>query len=197
MNTPAFRPDAGEIILASASPRRKELLSLVVADFRVVPSSFDECEVPDSLGPSEHVLYSARMKARDVAGRFPGSLVIGADTIVVVDDTILGKPVDAEDAAGMLRALGGRTHQVYTGLAVVGDGKEESAYERTNVTFGALTEELIARYVATGEPLDKAGAYAIQGRGSVLIESVSGCYFNVVGLPIYRLGILLEKFAHL
>lgn len=184
-----------DIILASASPRRRELLSLVVRKFRVVPSEFDEALVPADLAPAQHVLYSARMKARDVAARFPNALVISADTIVVVDEAILGKPADAAEATHMLRMLGGRTHEVYTGVAVVRAGTERADVERTEVTFGPLTEQIIARYVASGEPMDKAGAYAIQGRGAVLIKSVCGCYPNVVGLPLYKLSCILSEFG--
>ena len=184
-----------DIILASASPRRRELVSLLIRDFRIVPSEFDESLVPPELAPEEHVLHSARMKARDVAGAFPQSLVITADTVVVVDDTILGKPSDTAHAAAMLRMLGGRTHRVYTGVAVVCEGTERTDVECTQVTFRELSDEIISRYVASGEPMDKAGAYAIQGRGVVLIKSVSGCYPNVVGLPLYRLSVLLSEFG--
>lgn len=148
---------------------------------------------PD-LTPPEHVLISAREKARDVAGRIKDALIIGADTIVVVDDRILGKPADQTDACRMLRMLSGRTHQVYTGICVISpDGKELSACESTDVNFRDLSDEMIEKYVSTGEPLDKAGAYAIQGRGSVLICGIVGDYFNVVGLPVYKLGLLLEQ----
>lgn len=184
-----------DVILASASPRRRELLSLIFNEFRVVPSEFDESSVPGELPPAEHVLYSARMKARDVAQDHPESLVIGADTIVAVEGPILGKPTDAADAARMLRLLSGRTHQVYTGVAVhVGD-KERSGVECTDVDFRELTDEVISRYVSTGEPLDKAGAYAIQGKGAVLISGIRGCYSNVVGLPLHRLSRLLAEFG--
>lgn len=184
-----------DVILASASPRRRELLSLIFEHYRVIPSRFDEDEVPDDLPPAQHVHHSALMKARDVAAQHPDSLVIGADTIVVVDGRILGKPRDTSDAAGMLASLGGRTHQVYSGIAVIREGVEHTAVECTDVTFRPLSDEIVSRYIATGEPMDKAGAYAIQGRGSVLIESIEGCYFNVVGLPIYRLSTLLERFG--
>lgn len=183
------------IILASASPRRRELLSLIFEHFEVIPSEFDENDVPDELGPADHVVYSSLMKARDVAGRFTGSLVIGADTIVVVDEEILQKPLDGEDAARMLRRLSGRTHQVYTGVAVVRDGVETTGCECTDVTFRPLTEVMISRYVSSGEPMDKAGAYAIQGRGAVLVRSIRGCYSNVVGLPLHRISLLLEEFG--
>jgi septum formation protein len=132
------------------------------------------------------------MKARDVAAKNPKSLVIGADTVVVVDDKILGKPRDRADAARMLKFLSGRTHQVYTGICVIFDEAEHSAYECTDVTFGSLADDVISRYVSSGEPMGKAGAYAIQGRGAVLIESICGCYFNVVGLPIHKLSDILN-----
>lgn len=184
-----------DIILASASPRRQELLSLILCDFRVVPSQFDESKVPAELIPQEHVVYSARMKARDVAARHPGALVIGADTIVVVDGRILGKPADSSDAARMLDMLSGRAHEVYTGVAVVKGNIERAGVECTEVNFADLTDEVIARYVSTGEPLDKAGAYAIQGKGVTLIRSICGCYPNVVGLPLYKLSEILKEFG--
>lgn len=184
-----------KIILASASPRRRELLSLVFRQYEVIPSEFDESQVPAELGPKDHVRYSSLMKARDVARKYPNSLVIGADTIVVVDDRILGKPVDSVDAAHMLRSLSGRTHQVYTGIAIIKDGIETSELECTDVTFRELSDEVVSRYIASGEPMDKAGAYAIQGIASVLIQSINGCYFNVVGLPLYRLSNMLEEYG--
>lgn len=182
-----------DVILASASPRRRDLLSLVFREFRVIPSEFDETLVPSELAPSDQVLYSAVMKARDVASGFSDSVVIGADTIVVIDEAILGKPKDTADAARMLRMLSGRTHRVYTGVAVVRGEVEHAAVECTEVAFRELSDEMICRYIASGEPKDKAGAYAIQGKGAVMIESISGCYPNVVGLPLYRLSVLLGK----
>ena len=184
-----------DVILASASPRRRELLSLIFNDFRVLPSEFDESLVPAELGPADHVVYSATAKARDVASRFPGSIVVGADTIVVVDGAILGKPAEEQDAARMLAMLSGRTHEVYTGIAVILGDAERSGVECTEVTFRELSEEIIRRYIATGEPMDKAGAYAIQGKGAVLIRCISGCYPNVVGLPLYKLSTLLGEFG--
>jgi septum formation protein len=184
-----------EIILASQSPRRRELLSLLLEQFRVIEGSFDESTVPDTLCPSEHVVYSARMKAESVATIHSDAVVVGADTIVVLDDRIMGKPTDPEDAKLMLSSLSGRTHQVYTGLAVMADGVKISAFECTDVVFSNLSEQVIERYVATGEPLDKAGAYGIQGVGCALIERINGCYFNVVGLPVYRLSRLLTHFG--
>lgn len=182
-----------DIILASASPRRKELLSLVIADYRVIPSRFDESLVPDELAPIDHVKHSSLMKARDVASLHPESLVIGADTIVVINGQILGKPAGESDAARMLGLLSGKTHQVYTGITVICNGVETTDAECTDVVFRELNEELISRYIATQEPMDKAGAYAIQGNGAVLIKSICGCYSNVVGLPIYKLSLMLEQ----
>ncbi|MGI6296843.1 MAG: Maf family protein [Armatimonadota bacterium] len=183
-----------DIILASASPRRRELLSLMFEDFRVLTSNFDESEVPSDLLPAEHVIFSATEKARDVAKDHPNSLIIGADTIVVVDEQILGKPKDEQDAARMLRLLSGRTHEVYTGIAAILNDIERRDVECTEVRFRDLSEEMISRYIATGEPQDKAGAYAIQGKGATLIKGISGCYPNVVGLPLYKLSVLLSEF---
>ena len=188
---------APEIILASVSPRRRELLRLFECDFRVIPSSFDESTVAQ-WPPDKHVVESAAGKASEVAAGISTGIVIGADTIVVVDDRILGKPADAEDARRMLKLLSGRSHYVYTGLCVIRRSEGQTAavlrdYVRTEVRFGCLTDEVIDAYVATGEPLDKAGAYGIQERGSVLVEGIVGDYFNVVGLPVYRLSHMLME----
>lgn len=184
------------IVLASASPRREELLRTMGLEFSVLPSCFDEKTVI-AWPPEDHVIQSALGKARDIAGRIGEyAIVIGADTIVVCDDRILGKPENAEDAAAMLRLLSGRAHFVYTGICVIdtfpdSELREQTAFVRTQVTFGTLNEALIGAYVSTGEPMDKAGAYGIQGRGSVLVESIDGDYFNVVGLPVYPLSRML------
>jgi septum formation protein len=187
------------VVLGSASPRREELLKLICPHFEIIPSRFDESTMPDTLSPAEHVVVSAREKARDVAAGVEGALVIGADTVVAIDEHILGKPENREDAMRMLKLLSGRTHQVYTGVHVVntnpGAWREVGAFECTDVRFRKLSRSMIEKYVATGEPLDKAGAYAIQGRGSVLVQSISGCFFNVVGLPIYKLSLILEQFG--
>lgn len=183
------------IILASASPRRRELLSRIFSKYDIIPSNFDESDVPNGIAPYELVIYLAKMKARDVAKNHADSLVIGADTIVVADDIILGKPKDSNDAANMLKQLSGREHEVITGICVIYGGKEMCSYERTSVRFRELSNQTISRYISTGEPMDKAGAYAIQGYGSVLIESISGCFFNVVGLPLYKLSKTLENFG--
>ncbi len=162
-----------------------------------MPSDFDESTLP-LWPPDQHVLQSATAKAQDVAVRIDDGIVIGADTIVVADEQVLGKPVDAEDARRMLRMLSGRSHYVYTGVCVIRRSNGETArtacdYVRTEVRFCAMSDATIDAYVATGEPLDKAGAYGIQERAAVLIEGIVGDYFNVVGLPVYCLGRLLTK----
>ena len=189
--------DSPRIILASASPRREEILGLLGVRFTVAPSDFDESGVIQ-WPPEEHVLQSSTGKAASIACRIPDGIVIGADTIVVVDEAILGKPADAEDARRMLKLLSGRSHYVYTGLCVMKRAGDETVrtlrdYVRTEVCFGDLTDDIIDAYVATMEPLDKAGAYGIQERGSVLVEGIVGDYFNVVGLPIYRLSQMLHE----
>ncbi|NLN77661.1 MAG: septum formation inhibitor Maf [Armatimonadetes bacterium] len=183
---------AQNIILASASPRRRELLSLIIDDFRVLVSEFDESSLPADLAPEDHVVRAACSKARQISWQNRDSLVIGADTIVVVDDEILGKPVDETDAARMLRLLSGRSHEVYSGICIISEEMERQAAERTEVVFRDLSDEMILRYIATGEPKDKAGAYGIQGKGAVLVKCISGCYSNVVGLPLYKLSVLLK-----
>lgn len=183
------------LILASASPRRRELMELAGLKFKVCVSDCDE-SVPESLSPDEAAVEAARRKAFAVAERFPEDTVIGADTIVVIDGTILGKPNDGQDAVSMLQRLSGRTHSVYTGVCVVFGGKAHSFCEKTDVTFYSLTDGEINDYVATGEPADKAGAYGIQGKGSLLVKTVSGDYYNVVGLPIAGLVRLLGKIGN-
>ncbi len=180
------------VVLASASPRRRELLRAIFPRFAVRAADVDE---EGLLRPplSEGVQALARAKAECVAALDPGALVIGADTIVTLGDCAMGKPKDAADARQMLRTLSGRRHSVLTGVAVVWQGRALTACEETFVTFAPLSADLIDAYVATGEPLDKAGAYGIQGRASVCIEKIDGCYFNVVGLPLFRLGQLLQE----
>lgn len=185
-----------EIILASASPRRSELLAQIGLEFRVLPSDFDEASV-QAASPAELVKALALGKAGSVAAGLASGLVIGADTIVVRDDQVLGKPTDDEDAARMLRQLADGWHQVMTGIAIIdaASGRCLSAVEATGVKMRALSEAEIAAYVASGEPSDKAGAYAIQGLASLFIERIDGCYANVVGLPLFRLGLLLQEFG--
>ncbi len=185
------------LILASQSPRREALLKQVGLDFEIVPSDLEE-ELAPGMAPAEAAALLALDKARSVASQRGDGLVIGADTIVVVDGQVLGKPAGPEEARGMLRLLSGREHQVTTGIAVVdaAGGRSRSGSVTTDVRFVPLSEEIIDRYVATKEPLDKAGAYGIQGFGALLIERVSGDYNNVVGLPVRRLAELLWEFGY-
>lgn len=171
------------LILASRSPRRAELLAAAGFTFEVLAVDVDETpRVGES--PRDYVERLAVEKAQAVAARRPGEVVLGADTTVVVDGRILEKPRDAADAAAMLRALSGRAHEVLTGVAVVAPGRTRTGVESTLVWFDPLSDEEIARYVASGEPLDKAGAYGIQGLASRFIPRIEGSYTNVVGLPV-------------
>lgn len=182
------------IILASASPRRQELLTQVGCDFKVITSNIVEDNTQD-LPPNELAVLQARAKALDVAAKLSaGDIVIGADTIVILDGQVFGKPADTDDACRMLAGLSGREHQVITGVAIVESGSDKcwTDYAVTTVTIAELTKEEIARYVATGEPMDKAGAYAIQGKGALFVERINGCYTNVVGLPLTTMRNLLE-----
>jgi septum formation protein len=184
------------LILASQSPRRQELLQVLGWPFDVIPSGVDESTVPAGLAPAALARWLAEQKADDVAHRHPGAFVIGADTIVVLGDEVMGKPVDPEDAARMLRALSGATHRVITGIAVRREGPEPlqlSDAVETEVTFRPLTDHEIEAYVRTGEPMDKAGAYAIQGCGALLAAGIRGDYPNIVGLPVARLAELLRS----
>lgn len=180
------------VILASASPRRRELLALIGIAHEVRPADIDESVMPDE-APVPHAERLARAKAHAVAESNPHAVVIAADTIVVVDGDILGKPRDAAHAAAMLTRLAGREHTVVTAIAVARDAKTESAVERVQVTFRTLTHAEIAAYIATGEPLDKAGAYGIQGFGATIVERVDGDYFSVMGLGLRRLVELLGR----
>jgi septum formation protein len=177
------------IILASVSPRRRELLALLGLAHDVSPADLDEAW-RNGEAPAAHAERLAREK---VAARAqPAAVVIGADTIVVIDGAILGKPRDAAEARTMLRRLAGRDHEVFTAVAVAYDGRTASGVRRTGVRFRALDDATIAEYVATGEPLDKAGAYGIQGYGAVLVERIDGDYFTVMGLG---LGLLVDLLA--
>ena len=181
------------IILASASPRREQLLFQAGCEFRVIPSGFYE-DNAQGLPPDQLALVHARAKALDVAVKaLPGELVIGADTVVALGAKVFGKPTDAADAKRMLSELSGKRHVVYTGVAVIQDGKTRETVEATAVAIRSLSENEIDAYVATGEPLDKAGAYAIQGMGALLVERIEGCYYNVVGLPLVALARLLSE----
>ena len=186
------------IILASGSPRRKELMRLAELEFEVIPADCEE--IIDTESAREAVQSLAHQKALWVAGKEKDShpadtLVIGADTVVALDDVILGKPADKEDAFRMLKTLSGREHEVYTGVSIISLDRriDDSFVACTKVKFYPLTDKEIEEYIATGEPFDKAGAYGIQGKGGLLVEGVYGDYNNVVGLPIAELVRRLKK----
>lgn len=184
----------GKVILASQSPRRRELIRLVFDNTEVLSAECDET-VPEGMGAREAVEYLSRLKNIASASMTDGkSLVISADTVVAVDDIILGKPVDKDDARRMISMLSGRVHQVYTGVTVSLGTKNITFSERTDVEFYELTSEETENYIGTSEPYDKAGAYGIQGKASLLVKGIQGDYYNVVGLPISRLYRELKKF---
>lgn len=187
-----------KVILASASPRRKQLLEQIGLEFEIIPSNADEQILPGE-SPEEHVVRLSHAKAAEVAGRkdVEGRWFIGSDTIVLCDGQILGKPVDEQHAAAMLHQLSGREHQVLSGYAILDrtTGQQRAEAVATRVRFRQLTAEEIARYIATGEPADKAGAYAIQGLGVCFVAGIEGSYTNVVGLPLCRLTLALKEFG--
>lgn len=173
------------IILASASPRRKEILQLADLSFDIMPS--DAEEITTKTEPQEVVMELASIKAKDIYERSDKqSMVVGADTVVAYKGQILGKPSDEGDARRMLSMLSGQTHEVYTGVCVIEDGQIKTFYEETKVTFYEISEDEIDRYIGTGEPMDKAGSYGIQGKAAVFIKGIEGDYYNVVGFPIAR-----------
>jgi septum formation protein len=183
---------SGEILtLASGSPRRRQLLEMLGIAVRVVPSNIPEVRRPVET-PVDYVERLAREKALSV----PGDLVLGADTTVVLRDEVLEKPTDPADALRMLRKLQGRTHQVVTSVALVAGEVVDQATDVTSVVFRRLSDELLEAYVATGEPMDKAGAYGIQGYGAALVERIEGDFFSVMGLPIRLVLELLERAGH-
>ena len=171
------------LILASGSPRRRELLSLITDEFEILVSGCDEF-VPEGTPAEKVPAILAEQKALAVAKLRPEDTVIGSDTVVVLNDEIFGKPKDKAHAHAMLKALSGKKHFVYTGVAVVEKGEVLSFVQKTEVEFYELSDETIEKYIATGEPMDKAGAYGIQGKGSVLVKGIVGDYFNVMGLPV-------------
>jgi len=183
------------VILASRSPRRFELLKKIVPNFDVIPSSAEEI-FQSELSPRGNAIAIASEKALDVSKNHPGQYVIGADTIVTLDDEIIGKPKDSADACKILKRLSGKRHQVITGVVVVHSGSMKDAGV-SEVNIRSLNDDQIARYVETGEPLDKAGAYAIQGKGAFLVDSYSGSYSNIVGLPLDIVKTLLERAGYL
>ena len=186
------RESTGTIILASRSPRRAELLTAAGISFEVLAADIDEAPQPSEL-PVAYVERLAIDKARAVLALRPHARVLGADTTVTVDGHILGKPRDADDAARMLRMLSGRAHDVHTGVALVSAAGVCSAVETTRVWFTPMTDEDIAWYVATGEPEDRAGAYAIQGLASRFVPRIEGSYSNVVGLPVAMVSSILKR----
>jgi len=183
--------EATPVVLASSSPRRQELLRLLCSNFEVIPSQIDEIQQPGE-SPCEMVLRLAKEKAMAVQPIRPDSIVIAADTVVVCDGFILGKPTNAEEARSMLRRLGGRTHEVFTGLCVVRGETVAVDVASTIVKFAPISNEEIEAYLETGEPFDKAGGYASQGIAARFIDGIEGCYFNVVGLPVSLLYRMLK-----
>ena len=184
------------LVLASQSPRRRDLLALTGHPFDVIVSSVEETSVPGE-PPSGHVTRLASLKAADVASRLNDGIVIGSDTVVVLDGDLLEKPTSREDAVDMLMRIQGHTHRVFTGFAIhdAADGRSLSDYETTAVTMRPMTREMAVEYVATNEPMDKAGSYGIQGYGAVLVTSIEGCYFTVMGLPLAKLMQSLSDFT--
>ncbi|GAV21666.1 Maf family protein [Carboxydothermus pertinax] len=176
-----------KVYLASTSPRRQELLKKVYDQFEIIPPTAEENA--KILNPLELSLFLSRQKAKSVATKVEEGLIIAADTVVALDGKILGKPRDEEKAFYMLKALAGREHEVYTGVTLIQkpQKREKSFGEMTKVWFYPLTDEEIKKYIRTKEPLDKAGAYGIQGYGALFVKKINGCYFNVVGLPIARM----------
>ena len=183
-----------KLILASASPRRKELLKNAGYEYEVCPADIDET-MPEGVEPETACEILSRKKAQAVLEENPDAVVLGSDTIVVLGNTILGKPEDKEAARAMLRALSGRVHQVYTGLCVCSKDRTLSLVSRADVRFYPLSDELIDAYIATDEPMDKAGAYGIQGVGSMLVKSIEGDYFTIVGLPVAKAARMLGEFG--
>lgn len=194
-------PETMVLVLASVSPRRADLLAVAGIPFEVHPPGDVEENLAGSLtdlhaDPATYAKTLALAKARDVSGRLPGRLVLGADTVVVHRRDILEKPRDRQDAARLLTLLSGERHMVISAMALVGGPAGPAGvvdHEETEVEFLPLSAEAIGRYVATGEPMDKAGAYGIQGYGALMVRGVRGCYFNVMGLPLARLGALLKE----
>lgn len=185
-----------KLILASASPRRKELLENLGYEFQIIPADIDET-VNGSKSPEEIVKELALQKASHIANNidYP-AVIIGSDTIVVIDNTILGKPENTEDAYKMLKLLSGRSHQVISGIAIIDTSNNNKIVESasSDVYFRPISEKEITDYISTKEPMDKAGAYAIQGLASTFIEKINGCYNNIVGLPLFKVTRALKEF---
>ena len=182
------------IILASASPRRKELMGYIVPRFEIIPADVDET-LPKEIPAEKSAEFLAVKKAEHISAQYPESIVIGSDTVVIVDGEILGKPADEADAYRMLKKLSGKVHTVITGVCISKGEKKKSFSEATRVEFYPLSEEEIRGYIATGDPMDKAGAYGIQGEGCVLIKGIEGDFFTVMGLPAAKLKRELAEFT--
>ncbi len=182
-----------KIILASASPRRRELMTFITDNFEIITADVDET-IAEGTTSAEAVMMLSQKKAEAVSVNHRGRIVIGADTVVVCDDRILGKPANREHACEMLRMLSGRTHNVLTGVTLTDGEKTDTFYVSSEVKFYELTEEEIRSYAQSGEPDDKAGAYAIQGKGSLFVEKIDGDYFNIVGFPVAEVSRHLKKF---
>ena len=184
-----------DIILASQSPRRKELMGQIGLKFKVISPNVDE-HMEGNPSHAQQVEELSLRKARAVERQADGeALIVAADTVVALEGTVLGKPEDEREAFAMLSALSGNRHYVYTGVTVLRDGRAVTQHEVTTVTFRELEPDEISSYIATGEPMDKAGAYGIQGLGALLVSGIEGDYFNVMGLPVYRLGRILAGFG--
>ena len=196
MTTGAGGPTPGEgavrVVLASQSPRRRDLLDLIGMRHEVRPADIDESVLPAEQ-PAQYTERLAREKARTIGEREPDAITIGSDTTVVIDGDILGKPADEADARRMLRRLSGREHTVFTAVAVAHGQRIASSVEEVLVCFRELSDETIGAYVATGEPMDKAGAYGIQGYGATIVERIEGDYFAVMGLPLGRMVRLMAE----
>ncbi len=182
------------VVLASASPRRRELLALVGVPHTISPADINE-SVRSGESPRDHVERLAREKAAVVAARYPDALTIAADTVVVLDGDIMGKPTSGDDAERALARLSGRTHTVVTGMACSFNGKTVSAVEEVAVTFRPLSAADISEYVGTGEPMDKAGSYGIQGYGATIVQRIDGDYFAVMGLSLVRLVEMMKQLS--
>lgn len=184
-----------KIILASASERRQELLKRITDDFEIIVSDFDEHNIEFNGDCAEYVINIAKGKANDVACRYEDeAIVIGSDTVVSYNGKVLGKPKNEDDAFSMLKMLSGNIHQVYSGIALIHKPSMavKTGFVCTNVKFSEISEERIRKYIRTGEPMDKAGAYGIQGFAGVFVEKIDGCYYNVVGLPLNKLYDMLK-----
>lgn len=191
---PLLNPESTRIILASQSPRRIDLLKRIIPDFEVKVSNINE-DTNGTTVPWKLVNELSYQKAQNIARQIPAGIIIGADSIVVLHSKILGKPKDAKDAFAMLSLLSGKVHQVYTGFTIIKKPQQVviSDYEVTHVKFRSLEAGEIEKYIQSGQPLDKAGAYGIQDDGAVFVESINGCYYNVVGLPITKIFLALKK----